>query len=289
MRDFAGRTAFVTGGASGIGLALGHAFWREGMNVVLADVEAAALDAAVARMSETGDAAAGLTPGGATVRGVVCDVADAASMQEAARTAFDAFGKVHVLCNNAGVSRAGRIETIAESDWEWVIGVNLRGTVHGLQAFVPHMRAHGEPAHIVNTASMAGLVGGALSGPYAATKFGIVGLSEVLAAELEGSEIGVSVLCPAWVQTRMLDNGRNRPTRHGGPFSLAADTANAERNAHYAAALRTGMEPAAVAALVLDAIRTGRRYVFTHPDRRDDVAQRFAAILADLDAVGGTR
>ena len=277
MREFAGRTAFVTGGASGIGLALGHAFAREGMNVVLADVEAPALDAAVA----------GIATSNAVVRGVVCDVADATSMRNAARIAFDAFGKVHVLCNNAGVSRAGLVETIAETDWEWVIGVNLRGTVHGVQAFLPHMKAHGEPSHIVNTASIAGLLGGALSGPYAATKFAIVGLTEVLAAELEGSAIGVSVLCPAWVRTRMLDNGRNRPTQFGGPFDLASDTANAARNARYAAALRTAMDPAAVATLVLDAIRSGRRYVFTHPDRRDDVAQRFAGILADFDAVGG--
>ena len=277
MRDFAGKTAFITGGASGIGLALAHAFAREGMNLVLADIETPALEAAVASLAATHAAA----------RGVRCDVADAASMRDAARTAFDAFGKVHVLCNNAGVSRAGKLETVAETDWDWVIGVNLRGTVHGLREFLPHMKAHGEASHIVNTASIAGLLGGALSGPYAATKFGIVGLTEVLAAELAGSPIGVSVLCPAWVQTRMLDNGRNRPARFGGPFDLASDTANADRNARYAAALRSAMPPDAVAGLVLDAIRAGRRYVFTDPQRRDEVARRFAAILADFDATSG--
>ncbi len=277
MRDFAGRTAFITGGASGIGLAMARAFAREHMNLVLADIEAPALDAAVSALAAAG----------ATVRGVVCDVADQTSMQNAARTAFDAFGHVHVLCNNAGVSRAGLLETIAETDWEWVIGVNLRGTVHGVQEFLPHMKAHGEPSHIVNTASMAGLIGGALSGPYAATKFAIIGLTEVLAAELAGSAIGVSVLCPLWVRTHMLDNGRNRPARFGGPFDLASDTANAARNARYAAALQTAMDPDSVAALVLDAIRANRRYVFTHPDQRDSVAQRFADILADYDAVGG--
>ena len=132
-------------------------------------------------------------------------------MREAAGRALAEFGKVHVLCNNAGVSRAGAIETIASSDWDWVIGVNLKGLVHGLQLFLPQMKAHGEEGHIVNTASVNGVVGSPLAGPYSATKFAVVGISEVLAAELKDTPIGVSVLCPSWVKTRMLDNGRNRP------------------------------------------------------------------------------
>src|SRR6202012_2114109 len=148
--------------------------------------------------------------------------------------------------------------------WEWVIGVNLKGLIHGLQIFLPHMKAHGEASHIVNTASITGVVGTPLAGPYSATKFASVGISEVLAAELEGSAIGVSVLCPSWVKTRMLDNGRNRPARFGGPFELGNDSANAERNARYAKALENGLDPAHVAQLVIGAIETRRLFVFTH-------------------------
>jgi len=176
MDQFKGRTAFVTGGASGIGLGLCRAFGRRGMNVAIADVEAAACAQAV----ET------LRSDGVPVIAVSCDVSDRDSLGAAAAEAFSAFGNVHILCNNAGVSRAGPIEGIAASDWDWVIGVNLKGLVHGLQIFLPHMKAHGEEGHIINTASMNGVAGAPLAGPYCATKFAVVGISEVLAAELAG-------------------------------------------------------------------------------------------------------
>jgi NAD(P)-dependent dehydrogenase (short-subunit alcohol dehydrogenase family) len=181
--------------------------------------------------------------------------------------------------------RAGPIETIASSDWDWVIGVNLKGLVHGLQLFLPQMKAHGEEGHIVNTASLNGVVGSPLAGPYVATKFATVGISEVLAAELKDTPIGVSVLCPSWVKTRMLDNGRNRPAQYGGPIGIAADAANAERNARYAKALETGLDPADVAQLVLGAIEARRLFVFTHADTssaveycHDLMMQGFAAL-----------
>jgi NAD(P)-dependent dehydrogenase (short-subunit alcohol dehydrogenase family) len=275
MDQFKGKTAFVTGGASGIGLGLCRAFGRRGMNVALADVEAAACAQAVeALRSER-----------IPVIGVTCDVSDRESLAAAAEKAFSAFGNVHILCNNAGVSRAGPIETIASSDWEWVIGVNLRGLVHGLQIFVPHMKAHGEEGHIVNTASMNGVAGAPLAGPYSATKFAAVGISEVLAAELAGSPIGVSVLCPSWVKTRMLDNGRNRPAHFGGPISLDTDGGNAERNRRYASALANGLDPACVAELVCEAIEARRLYVFTHADRRTDVERRFELMMDGFDAL----
>jgi NAD(P)-dependent dehydrogenase (short-subunit alcohol dehydrogenase family) len=258
MKDFAGKTAFVTGGAGGIGFAMARAFGRRGMKIAIADVEADTC----ARAVET------LRAEGVEAIGFACDVADCEGYAEVAGRVLAAFGKVHVLCNNAGVSRAGPIETIASSDWDWVIGVNLKGLVHGLQLFLPQMKAHGEEGHIVNTASLNGVVGSPLAGPYSATKFATVGISEVLAVELKDTPIGVSVLCPAWVKTRMLDVGRNRPARYGGPFSVAADAANAERNARYAKALETGLDPAVVAQLVLGAIEARRLFVFTHPDTR---------------------
>ncbi len=256
MKNFAGKTAFITGGAGGIGFAMARAFGRRGMKIAIADVEADTCAKAV----ET------LRAKGITAIGMACDVADRDQYAKAAERTFAEFGKVHVLCNNAGVSRAGSIETIASSDWDWVIGVNLKGLVHGLQLFLPQMKAHGEDGHIVNTASVNGVVGSALAGPYSATKFAVVGISEVLAAELKDTPIGVSVLCPSWVKTRMLDNGRNRPARYGGPIRIATDGANAERNARYARALETGLDPAHVAQLVLGAIETRRLFVFTHAD-----------------------
>ena len=277
MMDFSGKTAFVTGGASGIGLALCRAFGQRGMNVAIADVEAEACATAVESLRRDG------------VRAIAaaCDVSERDSLAEAAAKTFAEFGNVHILCNNAGVSRAGAIESITTSDWDWVIGVNLKGLIHGLQIFLPHIRAHGEQGHIVNTASMNGVAGAPLAGPYSATKFAAVGISEVLAAELKGSPIGVSVLCPSWVRTRMLDNGRNRPERFGGPIDLDADGANAERNQRYAKALEDGLDPADVAKLVIDAIEARRLYVFTHADRRTDVERRFEMMMDGFDALSG--
>jgi NAD(P)-dependent dehydrogenase (short-subunit alcohol dehydrogenase family) len=272
MKSFAGKTAFITGGASGIGLALARAFLAEGMNVMLADIEEPALAAALVSLSNHGP----------RVRGAVCDVSRRETLERAAAETIAAFGKVHILCNNAGVSRAGLAERVALSDWAWVVGVNLMGAVQGIEIFLPHMKAHGEEGHIVNTASISGLLPSALAGPYAATKAGIIGLSEVLADELAGGAIGVSVLCPSWVRTRMVENGRNRPDRFGGAFALADDAGNAARNARFLAAAATGLDPDQVATLVLRAIREKRLYVFTHLDRKAAVAARFARILDDF-------
>jgi NAD(P)-dependent dehydrogenase (short-subunit alcohol dehydrogenase family) len=277
MDQFKGKTAFVTGGASGIGLALCRAFGQRGMNVALADIEAAACAKAVETLHNEG----------VKVIGMTCDVSDREALAQAAAKAFSEFGNVHILCNNAGVSRAGPIEGIATSDWDWVIGVNLKGLIHGLQIFLPHMKAHGEQGHIVNTASMNGVAGTALAGPYCATKFATVGISEVLAAELQDGPLGVSVLCPSWVKTRMLDNGRNRPAQFGGPISLDMDGRNAERNKRYAQALESGLDPADVAQLVIGAIETRRLYVFTHAENRPDVERRFDRMMDGFEALSG--
>lgn len=275
MQDIAGKTAFVTGGAGGIGRALAKKFLKEGASVMLCDVERNALHDAVEELRCTSS----------KVDSVVCDVSDREEVFRAAEETTTRFGQVHVLCNNAGVSRAGAIERIHEDDWEWVVGVNLMGTVHGLQAFLPAMKASGDECHIVNTSSMVGVVGGALSGPYAATKFGIVGITEVLAAELAGTRVGVSVLCPSWVRTRMTDNGRNRPEHFGGPFTLEDDVENAERNARYLALAAQGLDPDEVAEMVYAAMREGRRYIFTHPEERTTLQQKTELLSQGFDAL----
>jgi NAD(P)-dependent dehydrogenase (short-subunit alcohol dehydrogenase family) len=245
------------------------------MNVMLADVEKAALDSALER----------LAPFGSKVRGVSCDVADAASVEAAAKAAFAAFGHVHVVCNNAGVAAGGGIDTISLDNWRWVIDVNLMGVVHGIRTFLPHIRAHGEGGHIVNTASMAGMNGGLGFSPYVASKFAVVAMSEGLSIQLKPLGIGVSVLCPHFVRTRIGESGRNRQARYGEAPQLDPASPAAQMVAEIARRLDAGLDPSDVAVRVLSAIRDDELYVFTHPDMREEVDQRFAAIQAAMDKV----
>jgi NAD(P)-dependent dehydrogenase (short-subunit alcohol dehydrogenase family) len=273
MRELSGKTAFVTGGASGIGLALGGAFAEAGMKVMLADIEQDALAAAVKGLAQVG-------PG---VRGVICDVADPDSVEQAAKATYDAFGNVHVICNNAGVAAAGGIDNISLDNWRWVLDVNLMGVLHGIRTFLPHIRAHGEGGHIVNTASMAGMNAGLGFSPYVASKFAVVGMSEGLATQLKPLGIGVSVLCPGFVRTGIGESGRNRPARYGATQTPDPESPAGQLLAHIAERLASGLVPSEVAARVLAAIREDKLYVFTHPEMRDEVADRFAAILAALE------
>jgi NAD(P)-dependent dehydrogenase (short-subunit alcohol dehydrogenase family) len=275
MQDFKGKTAFVTGGASGIGLALGRAFAQAGMKVMLADIECAALNSAIERLRE-------ITP---DIDGIHCDVADPDSVERAARATFAAFGNVHILCNNAGVAAGGGIDTISVENWRWVIDVNLMGVVHGIRSFLPHLRAHGEGGHIVNTASMAGMNGGLGFSPYAASKFAVVAMSEGLKMQLEPEAIGVSVLCPSYVRTGIGESGRNRPERYGSAPVLDPASPAAALVGRIAKALQAGLDPAEVADRVLGAIRADELYVFTHPNMRADVDGRFAAIQMAMDRV----
>jgi NAD(P)-dependent dehydrogenase (short-subunit alcohol dehydrogenase family) len=275
MRELAGKTAFVTGGASGIGLALGRAFAEAGMNVMLADIETDALAAAVKSLHNLGP----------DVRGVICDVADPISVERAAEASSKAFGNVHVVCNNAGVAAGSGTDNISLDNWRWVLDVNLMGVVHGIRSFLPHMRAHGQGGHIVNTASMAGMINGMGFSPYSASKFAVVSMSEGLAAQLKPLGIGVSVLCPSFVRTGIGESGRNRPQRYGATQTLDPASPAAAMVAEIATRLQAGLDPAAVAARVLDAIRSDELYVFTHPDMRNGVDERFAAIQAAMDRV----
>lgn len=272
MQDLDRKVAFVTGGASGIGFAMAHAFLQAGMRVMLADIEQKALDDAQDRLKTFDN----------RVRGTVVDVCDRAAMKRAAEETVAAFGPVHVLCNNAGVGGGGLQGQIPAADWDWTIDVNLNGVFNGIAEFLPRIRAQGEGGHVVNTASMAGMISVAGMAPYCASKYGVVALSEGLAAELEGTGIGVSVLCPGWVRTRITDAARNRQERFG-PARPPAEP-NSERSTMIAAAIQAGMDPALVAARVLLAIRQNDLYIFTHPDMRGAVEERFKRIVAAFDA-----
>ena len=275
MRGLKGKTAFITGGASGIGLAMAKAFVGEGMRVMLADVEQGALDQALNGFDEHGD----------RVRGIACDVADPDQVERAAQATFAAFGNVHVLCNNAGVAAGGGIDRISVDSWRWVVDVNLMGVVYGIRSFLPHMRAHGEGGHIVNTASMAGMISDMGFSPYAATKFAVVAISEGLRPQVAPLGIGVSVLCPHFVRTGIGESGRNRPERYGQALPLDPNSPAAAFVAEIQRQIAAGIDPAEVALRVLSAIRADDLYIFIHPDMRQAVDGRFAAIQAALDQV----
>jgi NAD(P)-dependent dehydrogenase (short-subunit alcohol dehydrogenase family) len=268
MRDFKGKTAFVTGGASGIGLAMAQAFTAVGMKVMLADIERDALNTALTSF------------GGADteVRGVVCDVSDRAAVQHAAGETVAAFGKVHIVCNNAGVGAGGEMEVISPGDWEWVIGVNLMGVIYGIEAFLPHIKAHGEGGHVVNTASLTAITSPAGIGPYNVTKAAAVSLSETLAAELTGTAIGVSVVLPGFVRTRAAEAARNRAARYGKRTVEAPTGATS-----HAAMVSAGIDPQEVARRVMTAIHDNDLYVFTHPEYRSFVEEKFRNVLVGHD------
>ena len=194
-----------------------------------------------------------------------------------------AFGNVHVVCNNAGVAAAGGIDNISLDNWRWMLDVNLMGVLHGIRSFLPHIRAHGEGGHIVNTASMAGMNSGLGFSPYVASKFAVVGMSEGLAAQLKPFGIGVTVLCPGYVRTRIGESGRNRPERYGATQTPDPASPAGLLLAQIAERLQSGLDPSDVAARVLAAIREDEVYVFTHPEMRAELEDRFAAIMTAMD------
>jgi NAD(P)-dependent dehydrogenase (short-subunit alcohol dehydrogenase family) len=264
MEKLSGRVAVVTGGASGIGLGIARAAAAEGMRLALLDVEESALDAACRAL-------------GGEALGLRADVSDPASLAAAAERVLARFGRIDVVCNNAGVLVSGPLVGSTARDWEWVVGVNLLGVAHGVRVFVPHIRAGGEGGHVVNTASVVGLSGMPGLGVYTATKYAVVALSEVLREELAPEGIGVSVLCPGGVRTRIHEAARNRPAMLGGPEAAPA------RRAATDAAVETGMDPDAVGRRVLRAIRANEPYVLTHPEFRAPFAARAETILGAFD------
>ena len=271
MQDFTGKVAVITGAAAGIGRALAERCVREGMWVVLADIDRPAL----AETERT------LSDAGGTVLAVHMDVAEADQVEGLARATIDAFGAVHLLCNNAGVGAGGSVWESTLADWQWVLGTNLWGVIHGCRAFVPRMLAHGAEAHIVNTASVAGLLGFHPSAAYQVTKHGVVALSEHLyhSLRLANAPISVSVLCPGWVRTRIMDCERNRPAALRNPPASRPPAPIEEMVRAWAEhEIDTGLDPAQVADDVFAAIRAERFYVLTHADMQPLVQQRLDAV-----------
>jgi len=257
LASLVGRVAVITGGASGIGRALALALAREGADVAVADVDEAG-------MAETVAAVEALGRSGLAIR---TDVADRASVLALADRVEVRFGAVDVLCNNAGVVVHGGLERATHQDWAWVMGVNLWGVVHGLEAFLPRMIARGAGGHVVNTASMAGLIASQGLGVYNTTKYAVVGLSETLAKDLRPYGIGVSVLCPMGVDTRIRDAARNRPPALRNPPGAVP--------AGEVTLMGRTLDPETVAAQTVLAIRTGALYVITHEEALEPIRRRF--------------
>jgi NAD(P)-dependent dehydrogenase (short-subunit alcohol dehydrogenase family) len=265
MQHLKGKTAVVTGAASGIGLGLARTFARHGMAVVLCDLGGDRLDAALAEVRALG----------APAVAVVTDVSDRAAVERAAAEAVRAFAKVHVLCNNAGVTMHGKsVADLTAEEWDWIIGVNLYGVIHGVRTFLPLIRAHGEEGHIVNTASAAGFQINLerRSGAYATTKYAVVGFTESLHRDLADTPIGVSVLAPAAVNTRIYESASNRPERFGGPYRIPG-------NARLEEELRHGLAPDAVGERVVRAIRDRELFIFTHMETKGWIEQRHRRLM----------
>jgi NAD(P)-dependent dehydrogenase (short-subunit alcohol dehydrogenase family) len=261
----------VTGAASGIGRALAERCAREGMKVVLADVEPGAL----------AEVEANLQAGGGTALAVRADVSQPKDVEALAEKTLGAFGAIHLLCNNAGVATNGTVWESSLVDWEWVLGVNLWGVIHSVRTFVPIMLAQETECHVVNTASMSGLVSFPRGSVYAVSKHGVVTLSESLHHELaeHGGKVKVSVLCPGLVQTRIVDSARNRPERLAARTPMGpVEAAGWETLRHQ---MQTAMPPAQVADAVFQAIREKRFYILTHPEGKDWIRTRMEDILQE--------
>ncbi len=273
MKELTDRVAVVTGAASGIGRAMAEHFAAEGMKIVLADIEQEALD----------EAAAAFQANGATILAVRCDVSNGAEVEALAKAVVDKFGAVHIVCNNAGVvPPAGPLWERTEADWEWVLGANLWGVIHGVRTFVPIMIEQGTEGHVVNTASLAGLVSVPWLGIYNVSKHAVVTLSETLYRELAaiGSQVKVSVLCPAWVTTRLADADRNRPAELQNP--------EREKNAQDEAIdqavrgfLDSGISTEQVATAVVEAVKQEKLHILTHPESVEAVRARMEDIVED--------
>ncbi len=275
MKDFRDRVAVVTGAASGMGRAMADRFAAEGMRVVLADVEDEPLQ----------HAERVLTDAGANVIAVRTDVSSLSDVQALAQKTLDAFGAVHIVCNNAGVGAGGFSWEQTDADWQWVLGVNLWGVIHGIRTFVPIMLEQDTEGHIVSTASVAGLIAGPFMSSYNVSKFGVVALSETLHHELamRQSKIKVSVLCPGLVNTRITESGRNRPehlTNAAGERSAIPD-APIGGALNLAERLKTeGLPPSDVAGQVLEAIRDEQLYILTDHKFDDLIRQRMEDVIA---------
>ena len=273
MDTIQNKVVFITGGGHGIGLSLGRIFAGHGAKVVLADINEQRLTTAKASLAESGF----------DVDTIVCDVARAESVKNAADFTVERFGKVHIVINNAGVSLAGKPGAIPLEDWRWIVDINLMGVVYGVEVFVPLIKSHGEGGYIINTASMAGHIAGPSMSPYHATKYAVVGYSESIRQDLQAENIGVSVLCPAWVRTDIHNAGINKP-------SLAQQSASDKQAfdpgvSGFAAVIESGIAPDALAQWVYECMLAERFYIFSHPSMTQHIETRAGNIAADYSAI----
>lgn len=268
MNDYKNKTAFVTGAASGIGFALSKALLDKGANVMMADVDGPGLGEALAKLGGASD----------HLSSTLCDVRDNDAVQAAAELTQETFGKVHIVINNAGVGLAGRSGEIDLEDWRWIVDINLMGVVHGVEAFTPLIKLHGEGGHILNTASMAGHMTTEYMPPYHATKYAVVGYSESIAPEVAKYNIGVTCLCPTWVKTNIANSGDNKPSTNG----IDNDTLSALKQT--AQLVNNGMEASRLADLTLAMMSQGRMHVFNDPEARPMIDIRAKALGDDYDA-----
>jgi NAD(P)-dependent dehydrogenase (short-subunit alcohol dehydrogenase family) len=271
MQDLTGKVAFITGAASGIGLGMARAFVGAGMRTVVTDIEPAALDSARAELSRAGGETMALR----------LDVSDREQFARAADAAEARFGKVHIVCNNAGVAAGGPIDTLSYADWDWVLGVNLHGVINGMMTFIERIKAHGEGGHIVNTSSILGHLTQPGTAIYSSTKFAVLAMSEIARADLEPHGIGVSALCPGLINTGIIRSYRNRPNH------LVSEKAQRSEEQIRAAQARfaQGMHPDRVGEMVLEGIRTNRALIFTHRGLRDSIERRLRAVLDAFEGV----
>ena len=271
MKDFQGKVAVITGGASGIGRAMAERFAEEGMRIVLADVEEAVLTKTAEEMRAEG----------ANVLAVLCDVSKKEDVKRLAEKTVETFDTVHILCNNAGVGIGGNTWEISLEDWEWVLGVNLWGVVYGTHYFTPIMLKNGDPCHIINTASFAGLTNGLFMTPYHVSKNSVVSISESMHKELEvmDANVKVSVLCPAWVNTRIFESGRNRPCET--PSLVKSNKVAAQHRDLITKCVQSGLSPHHIAQLVMDAVVEERFYILSHPEWNSLIKTRMHDILEE--------
>jgi len=267
MDTLKGKVAFITGGASGIGLGMAKAFLSAGMKVIIADIRQDYLEDAL--KSFDGDTA--------NIHAVQLDVTDRKAFETAAQEAERVFGRVHILCNNAGIYLYGPMQKATFDDWDWVLNVNLGGVINGIQTFVPRMIAHGEGGHIVNTSSISGIFVAGGTGVYTTSKFAVVGLSEALRLDLESENIGVSVLCPGFVNSKIYDCGETRPDQLADSgYQVRPEILDQLKDVHN----EIGMDPLEVGEKVLSAIRQNKLYIITHPEFAEEIRRRSEALLA---------
>ncbi len=269
MQDLADKVAFITGGVSGIGLGIAQALLTCGVRVALGHRRDIHVEEALRSLQAPPD----------RLRAIRVDVSDRDAMEAAAQQTERVFGKIHILCNNAGIGILSPVSKATFNDWDWAIDVNLKGVINGIHCFLPKIRAHGEGGHIVTTASMSGLVVPPNAGVYATTKFAVVGMMEALRGELHGEGIGVSVYCPGLVRTNLVDTEDSRPERYA---ELDRGLSEEVRQRIREQVVDYGMDPRAAGDHVLEGIRQNRLYILSHPEFEPLIRQRFEALLCAL-------